>query len=45
MRLLDQFVSQTGKEPAEWTSQDIQKYLDYLKTHVTEVGVLKRDDN
>ena len=35
MKLLDQFISQTGKHPADWTSHDIQKYLDYVKTHVT----------
>jgi|GEM_PF-3500922 len=45
MKLLDQFISQTGKQPADWTSQDMQKYLDYVKTHVTEVAVFKRYDN
>jgi hypothetical protein len=45
MKLLDRFISQTGKQPVDWTSQDIQKYLDYVKTHVTKVTVLKRYDN
>jgi hypothetical protein len=45
MKLLDQFISQTGKQPAEWTEQDIQKYLDYVKAHVTEVTASKRYDN
>lgn len=45
MKLLDQFISQTGKQPPDWTSQDIQKYLDYVKAHVTEATVLKRYDN
>jgi hypothetical protein len=33
MKFLDQFISQTGKQPTDWTSQDIQKYLDYVKAH------------
>ncbi len=45
MKLLDQFISQTGKQPAEWTGQDIQKYLDYVKSQVTEAAALKRHDN
>ncbi len=45
MKLLDQFISQTGKQPADWTSQDMQIYMDYVKTQVTEVTVSKRDDN
>jgi hypothetical protein len=35
VKLLDQFIAQTGKKPTEWTSQDIQKYLHYVKTQVT----------
>lgn len=36
MKLLDQFISQTGKQPADWTSQDIEKYLNHVKEQVTE---------
>ena len=42
MKLLDQFISQTGRQPTDWTSRDIQKYLDYIKAHVTDVTELKR---
>ena len=45
MKLLDQFISQIGKQPADWTSQDMQKYMDYVKAHVTEAAVLKNNDN
>ena len=45
MKLLDQFISQIGKQPADWTSQDMQIYLDYVKTQVTELKRVKRDDN
>jgi hypothetical protein len=45
MMLLDQFIAQTGKQPSDWTDQDIQKYLDYLKAHVTEITGPKRLDN
>jgi hypothetical protein len=45
MKLLDQFISQTGKQPTDWTSQDIQKYLNYVKAQVTKVAVSKRDDS
>jgi hypothetical protein len=41
MMLLDQFISQTGRQPADWTSQDIQKYLNYVKAHVTDETVSK----
>jgi hypothetical protein len=44
MKLLDQFIAQAGKQPADWTSQDIQQYLDYVKEHVTEVTMSKRHD-
>ena len=30
MKLLDQFIAQTAKKPAEWASQDIQQYLNYV---------------
>jgi len=40
MKLLDQFISQTGRQPPDWTSQDIQSYLDYVKARVTEGTVL-----
>ena len=45
MKHLDKFISQTGKKPPDWTEQDIQKYLDYLQTHVTEIVASKRHDN
>lgn len=45
MKLLDQFVSQTGRKPTEWTHQDIQKYLDYVKEHVIEVLKTQKYDN
>jgi hypothetical protein len=41
MILLDQFIAQTGKQPANWTSQDIQVYLDYIKASATEITALK----
>jgi hypothetical protein len=45
MRLLDQFISQTGREPENWTNHDIQKYCEYLQTHVSEFAVsIKYDD-
>lgn len=45
MQLLDQFISQTDKQPADWTSQDIQKYLDYVKAQVTDATSSKSQDN
>jgi hypothetical protein len=42
MILLDQFISQTGRQPAEWTGQDIQSYLDYVQAHVADITVSKR---
>jgi hypothetical protein len=45
MQLLDQFIAQIGKLPTDWTSQDVQIYLDYVKTQVTDVTALTRDDN
>ena len=45
MKLLDQFISQIDKQPADWTKQDIQKYLDYVKKHVTEVTASKNHGN
>jgi len=36
MKLLDQFITKTGKQPADWTKQDIQKYLGYVEKHVSE---------
>jgi hypothetical protein len=41
MMLLDQFIAQTGKQPSDWTDQDIQKYLDYLKDHLTKIAASK----
>ena len=37
MKLLEQFISQAGKQPADWTSQDIEGYLNYVKAHVTNI--------
>ena len=42
MKFLDQFIAQIGKQPADWTSQEMQKYMDYVKTQVTEETVSKR---
>ena len=42
MNLLAQFISRTGWQPADWTSQDRQNYLDYVKAQVTGVIALKR---
>jgi hypothetical protein len=36
MKLLDQFISRTGRQPADWTSQDIQRYLNYRSALVAE---------
>lgn len=44
MKRLDQFISQTGKHPEDWTSQDMQKYLDYVKTQTTELSASKNDN-
>jgi len=41
MKLLDQFISQTGKKPPDWTKRDIQKYLDYVRAHVTDATASK----
>jgi hypothetical protein len=40
--LLDQFISQTGRQPENWTSQDIQNYLEYVKTHAGDGVASKR---
>jgi hypothetical protein len=45
MKPLEQFISQTGKQPTDWTSDDVQQYMDYVKEHTTEVTGSKRDDN
>ncbi len=45
MKLLDQFIVQVGKQPADWTSQDVQNYMDYVKMHVTEEAAPKRYDH
>ena len=45
MKLLDQFITQTGKQPSDWTSDDMQQYLDYVKAQVTEATVSKRHDS
>jgi hypothetical protein len=44
MQLLDQFITQTVKQPADWTSQDIQKYLAYVKAQVMELSAEKNDN-
>ena len=41
MKLLEQFISQTGRQPADWTEQDIQEYIEYVKTHARELTVLQ----
>lgn len=45
MKMLDQFISQTGKKPADWTSQDILRYLEYITARATEGQVLNRYDH
>jgi hypothetical protein len=45
MKLLDLFISQTGKQPADWTSDEVQQYMDYVKEQVTQSTVSKRYDN
>jgi hypothetical protein len=45
MKLLDQYISQTGKKPLDWTKRDIQKYLDHVKAHVTEAPASKKNDS
>lgn len=42
MQLLDQFIAETGRQPANWTSQDIQKYLLYVEKQAAETDALKR---
>jgi hypothetical protein len=42
LNLLEQFTTQTGRQPADWTSEDTQNYLDYVKTHVAELIASKR---
>ena len=41
MKLLDQFIAQTAKKPTEWTSQDIQHYLNYVEKRVNTGSVQK----
>ena len=45
MELLDQYIAQTGKQPSDWTTQDIERYLDYVREHITEVVVLHAYDH
>ena len=45
MKLLDQCISQTGKQSADRASHAIQKYPDYVQSQVTEVSVTKRHDS
>jgi hypothetical protein len=45
MKLLDQFIVKVGKQPADWTSQDVQNYMDYIKMHVTDEAAPKRYDH
>ena len=41
MKLLEQFITQTGKQPPDWTSEDVQKYMEYVKAQVTAVTASK----
>jgi len=43
MQFLDQFITQTGKHPADWTEQDIQLFLNYVKTHTAELFMNYKD--
>jgi hypothetical protein len=45
LRLPGQFISQTGTQPADWNSRDIQKYMGQVKAQVTEATLPKRYDN
>jgi hypothetical protein len=37
MKLLEQFITQTGKQPPDWSSEDMPQYLEYVKARVTGV--------
>jgi hypothetical protein len=43
MKLLEQFITQTGKQPPDWTSGDVLKYMEYVKTRLTAVTEPKTD--
>ncbi len=45
MKLLEQFITQTSKQPPDWTSEDMQKYLEYVKARVTGVTEPKNGSN
>ena len=35
MNLLEIYLARTGKQPSSWTSQDIQNYINFVKTQMT----------
>ncbi|MHB8845706.1 MAG: hypothetical protein ACYC7L_13285 [Nitrospirota bacterium] len=39
---LDQFIALTDKQPKDWTSLDIQRYVDYGKAQAAAGTTLKR---
>jgi hypothetical protein len=45
MKLLEQFITQTGKQPPDWTSEDMQKYMAYVKARVTAATESKNGSN
>jgi hypothetical protein len=45
MKLLESYISQTGKQPADWTREDIQKYLDHVKAQAAKATLSKGHDN
>jgi len=42
MEFLNQFIVRTGRQPAEWTSQDIQNYVNYVQAQVADGTVGNR---
>jgi hypothetical protein len=38
MILLEEFIAKTGKQPSEWTDQDIQKYMNYVKAQRADIS-------
>jgi hypothetical protein len=36
MEHLEQFIAETGKQPTDWTSDDIETYIDSLKSFLVE---------
>jgi hypothetical protein len=45
MKLLEEYITKTGKQPADWTLQDIQKYLDHVQAQIAKAAPSKGYDN